>query len=329
MNIRVLALLAALVAIAAGLFAAPTIAAVPDTGAIDTNAVSSPTTAEAPVPPVELSYRISEEDVLRLDVWGEPQLSNMQMQVTPGGKINVPYIGEMQVLGLTQTQVSEQIAKKLAEQDIILDAKVQLTIVSLHRPQVRVLGAVQRPGSFDFKDGDTILDAIAQGGSYSDDAMLESATLTHQGSATQIPINLREMLRGNLQQNFKLQNGDALYIPHEDYNNKIYVMGQVNRPGQYSLKDKTTLLAAISLAGGQTERGDPRKSVILRGDRAKPERVQCNLSKLFDKADFSQDIALKAGDIVVVPETKSPNWNKISQIISTVVNIGYLRRLGW
>ena len=323
MNKRMLALLAALVASIIYLSVAPVIAAVDGSG-----------TAEGSVAPiasttVEANYRIAEEDVLRMDVWGEPQLSQMQMQVTPGGKVNVPFLGEMQVLGLTLTEVSDQIAKKLAELEIIYEAKVQITLLSLHRPQVRILGAVQRSGSFEFKEGDTILDAIAQGGSYSDDAMLESATLTHQGESTQIPIDLKKLLAGDLTQNEKLKNGDAIYIPHEDYNNKVFVMGQVNRPGAYPLKDNMTLTTAISLAGSQTERGNIRRSVIVRGDRTgKSERVQCNLNQLFDKGDLSQDVVLKAGDIIVVPESKKIDWNKISQIIGTIVNVGYIRRMG-
>jgi len=322
-NKRVLALLAALIAAAVCFPAASVIAAEAE---VVSNAVPSPVIA-APVTAAEVNYRIVEEDTLRLDVWGEQQLSNMQMQVTPGGMISVPYLGDMKVAGLTQTEVAQMIVKKLADLEILADAKVQITLITLHRPQARVLGAVQRPGSFEFKDGDTVLDAIAQGGSYSEDALLESASLTHKGSKESIPLDLKKMLAGDLSQNYPLQNGDAIYIPHEDYKNKIYVLGQVNRPGQYSLKEKTTLLAAISLAGGQTERGNIRKAVIIRGDPAKPERVQVNLRKLFDTGDLAQDAVLRSGDIVVVPETKSPNWNKISQVISTILNASYLGRL--
>lgn len=323
MNKRMLALLAASIAALICLPVGQVTAADAEPGVADNATVSSPPKA------VEADYRISEEDVLRLDVWGEPQLSSMQMQVTPGGKVNVPFLGEMQVKGLTQTEFSALIVKKLAELDILYEAKVQITIISLHRPQVRILGAVQRPGPSEFKDGDTILDAIAMGGSFSDDAMLESATLTHQGSTTQIPMDLKKLLaKGDLSQNYKLQNGDVIYIPHEDYNNKFYVLGQVNRPGQFPLKDNTTLTAAISLAAGATERGNIRKSVIIRGDPAKPERITSNLSRLWDKGDRTQDIVLKPGDVVYVPESKRIDWNKISQIINTVVNVGYIRRMG-
>ena len=292
----------------------------------------SPAAEEVPNAPTivaDANYRVVAEDVLRLDVWGESQLSAMQFQITPGGTINVPYLGEIQVAGLTQTEIASKIAKMLADQDIVYDAKVQISLISLHRPQVRVLGAVLRPGSYDFKDGDTVFDAVAQGGSYRDDAMLEAASLTHKDSDEPIPINLKKLFAGDLSQNYELSNGDVIYIPHEDYNNKIYVLGQVNRPGQYSLKDNTTILSAVSLAGGANAQGSVRETVLLRGDPANPERIKVNFKKLFDTGDMSQDLVLSPGDVVVVPESKKFDWNRVAQVVSTVVNLSYLRRVGF
>ncbi len=323
MNQRVYKLAAILAAVVLLLVAVPGWAASASSESTADSAASSPILA------ADANYRIVEEDVLKLDVWGEPQLSNMQIPVTPGGMINVPYLGDLKAVGFTQNELAQQIATKLADVKVVYDARVQVTVMSLHRPQVRVLGAVMRPGSFEFKDGDSVFDAIAQGGSYTEDAMLESATLTHKGSDQSIPINLKKLFAGDLSQNYKLQNGDAIYVPHEDYNNKIYVLGQVNRPGQYSLKENTTILAAISLANGQNENGSLKGTVVVRGNSKKPERVKCDMRALLDKGDISQNIVLQPGDVVIVPGNKKPNWNMIAQIISTATNVSWLRRNGW
>jgi len=330
-NQRVLAL-AAVLAVAAMLFAAAPGFAADAAGSAAATVDSAPAIGSAMpavTPIAEANYRIAEEDLLRLDVWGEPQLSNMQIPVTPGGTISVPYLGDLKAVGSTQAELAQEIAKRLADAQIVLDAKVQVTVLALHRPQVRVLGAVQRPGSFEFKDGDSVMDAVAQGGSYTEDALLESATLTHKGSNETVPLNLKKLFAGDLSQNYKLQNGDAIYIPHEDYNNKVFVLGQVNRPGQYSLKDNTTVLAAISLANGQTEQGSIRNTLIVRGDPKNPQKVKCDMRALLDKGDMTQNIVLQPGDIVVVPGSKKPDWSKIAQIISTATNLAWLRRTGW
>ena len=300
----------------------------PSSLAADGPTVTPVTTATQPVVAVDENYRVFKEDILRLDVWGEPTLSNMQMQVTPDGKINVPFIGSMQAEGLTQGEITKSISRALADKDILHDAMVQLTLITMHQPTCRVLGEVNRAGTITYKEGDTVLDAVASAGSYTDNAMLEKATLTHKDSDKPIPIDLRKMFRGgDLSQNCRLQNGDWIYIPPEDYNNKVYVLGQVNKPGIVALKDRTTLLAAISTAGGATDQGVLKKTYVVRGNPEKPERVACNLNRLFAKADMSQDIVLQPGDVVVVPE-RGWDWTKVSQILSTIMNVGYIRRLG-
>lgn len=295
----------------------------------DTASITNTTATVTATPTsVDENYKIQEEDILRMDVWGEPQLTNMQMQVTPDGKLNMAYLGTIQAAGLTVQQLTNTIIKGFEDAGILYNAKVQITVITLHQPIVRVLGEVQKPGAVVFKDGDTIYDAIAQAGSYTQNAWLAKATITHKGDEKPIPIDLKKMFDGDLSQNMKLQKGDTIYIPPEDYQNKIYVMGQVMRPNIYSLKDNTTVLAAVNLAGGPTERGVLRSTMVIRGNPAKPEKVPCNLTKLLDKADLSQDIVLHPGDVVYVPETKSPNWNKISQVLSTIMNLTYIRRYG-
>ncbi len=266
-----------------------------------------------------------------MDVWGEPQLTGAQLVVTSSGTVSLPYVGEVKVAGLTTAEVERIVAQKLEEAEILADAKVQISLIHIHRPKARILGAVRRPCAFEFKEGDTVLEAIAQGGSYADDAMLEAATLTRRDSDEVSKIDLRRLFAGELNPNdYKLRDGDAIYIPHEDYNNKFYVFGQVYRPGQYSLKDKTDVLTAISLAGGQLPRASVRNTVVVRADAdGKPQRVKANLTRLFDKGDLTQNIMLESGDIVIVPETKTPDLAKIGQIINAIVNIGVLRRYGW
>lgn len=289
-------------------------------------APGSPDSAYLPV--ADQDYRIKEEDILKLDVWGEQQLTNVQMLVTPDGNISVPFLGPMKAVGLTQNELRELIARKLEEAEILIKPAVQLGIMTLHRPRVRVLGEVFRPGDVEFKEGDRIMDAVASAGSYRETALLDKASLTRKGSENMIPIDLKKMFAGDLTQNYELQKGDTIYIPPENYENKIYVLGFVQRPGIYSLKDKTTVLAAISLASGPTERGALKGTVVVRGDPKNPTRVACNLSKLFETGDLTQDVVLQPGDCVIVPETSKPNWSNISGILSTIMNLTYLRRYG-
>ncbi len=82
----------------------------------------------------------------------------------------------------------------------------------------------------------------------------------------------------------------------------IYVMGQVKEPGRYFLKSKTTLLQAITLAGGFTPAADRTRIVIFRWAGGNKEiKLKASYPDIVLKDGADQNIVLKPGDTVVVP----------------------------
>lgn len=291
------------------------------------NVVQDTGSTAPPIVPVvqDALYKIQAEDILQIDVWGEPTLQKIQLQVTPDGNIDVAYIGNIKVAGMTTQDLSDAIKEKLKAAEILVDPKVQVTVISVHKLQVRVLGQVQRPGLVEVKDGDTVIEAIAQAGSYIPDVSdLEGATITRRDSEKSEPLNLKALFqKGDLSQNLVLKTGDIIYIP-EDTKNKFYVMGEVIRPGQYQLRDNTTILGAIMLAGSSTPRASMKSTVLIRNG----QRVPVDMAKLIGKADVTQNVPLEPGDVVYVPETHKPDWGKIGQILNAITSLSFVRRYG-
>ena len=280
------------------------------------------------VPVVAGDYRLAPDDVILMNVWREPELSQKQLQVTSEGNVTVPFINDViHAAGLTQQELAQKIAEQYVKADILVDPKIEITLLKRHEMLVWVLGQAQRPGAVPFKEGDTVTSAIAQAGSYTAEARLESAVLTRRGSDKPIPLDLRKLYHdGDLSQDYKLQEGDVIYIPEDTYN-RYYVLGEVMKPGMYFLKDNTSVLSAVTVAGGPTPRGSIKGTVLVRGDINNPEKRTIDLNKLV-KGDRSQDVVLEPGDVVYVPETSKPDWNKISQILSAVTSFGFIRRYG-
>ena len=278
------------------------------------------------LPANAVDYRLAPDDVFEMNIWQEPDLSKKTFQIASDGNITVPYLnGVIHAEGLTTRELATMIHDEYVKAKILKDPRVDINLINRHKLLVWVLGQVQRPGAVEFKQGDTITTAISQAGSTNPDAYLENATLTHKGSDKQIPLDLHKiLLDGDLSQNYALQEGDVIYIP-EDTINKFYVLGEVRQPGMYRLKQNASVLSAVMTAGGETDRGSLKGTVLVRGDIKNPERRVIDLGKI-KKGDISQDIKLEAGDVVIVPETSKPNWAKISQILNTVVTVGYLRR---
>jgi polysaccharide biosynthesis/export protein len=261
-------------------------------------------------------YLISQEDELAMSVWGEPQLSQIRLVVGPDGNVNVPIVGVVKAEGMTIDQLGEAIKVGLKDRQFVLDAKVQLLMLMMHKPTVSVLGIVGRPGKFEFKDGDTVMEAIAQAGSYSvDSSDLARATLTRR-SGEVINLNLSKLYnKGDMTQNLVLKKGDTIFIP-EDTKNKIYVLGEVLRPSMYTLKENMTALQAVSMAGGPTpDRGRLKGTMVIRGNAANPEKIKVDISKMIKNGDLGQDVALMAGDMVYVPKSSKPNLQEILSIV--------------
>jgi polysaccharide export outer membrane protein len=270
------------------------------------------------------NYRIQRDDVLQITVVEDPNLSR-ETVVAQDGTINLPVVGSITARGLTTGELAQKIRTALIEAQYLRDPQVSISLRVINRPRVAVLGMVLRPGSYEFKEGETVMHAISMAGSFDPDrAMLRDALLRRKradGTEETIPLDLEKLfLKGDLSQNHRLQPDDVIFIP-EDVVNRIYVLGRVMRPGLYPWKQRTTVLEAINRAGGQQERGTLSKVYIIRPNPDapdKPQRITVNLLKLIDKGDTSQDIALQPGDTVYVPEVKKPDWNQIYSIVATI-----------
>lgn len=129
-----------------------------------------------------------------------------------------------------------------------------------------------------------------------------------------------------MSQNMPLRDGDTIYVP-EDVKNRFFVLGEVNRPGRYELKEGVCVMDAISEAGGVSERGSARSTYIVRGDAKNSQRIKVDVAKFLKSADVSQNIALKPGDLVYVPESKKPDWAKLGNMLNLIVNSSYLARM--
>ena len=281
----------------------------------------NPTPANQP----DTGYKLQIEDSMRILVWGEPNFTSDHVVVDPNGDISVPQAGSMPAVGLTVSELTDNIKKRLTKW--LNDPKVQVTVDIFRKPKVSVLGQVNRPGLQEIKMGDKVMEAIASAGSFTEMAYLEQAYLTHKGSDERVPLNLRKLFKeGDLSMNFALQDGDTIYIP-EDTTNKYFVLGEVQRPGMYRLKQDVSVVEALSTAGGPTQRGTLKSACILRGDAKNQQRLPVNIDKLLKKADMAQNVALQPGDVIYVPETSKPDWNKISGMISAIVNSSYLIRI--
>lgn len=162
-------------------------------------------------------YQIGVDDVLRINVWRNEELS-VEVPVRPDGKISMPLIGDVGAAGLTPEAVAENIRKKLL--NYIRDPNVTILVVGLeshkYLTRLRVTGAVNTPISLNFRQGMTVLDAILEAGGVNDFAAPNKTKLYRiiDGKTRVISIYLGDILyKGRLQTNIELRPRDIITVP--------------------------------------------------------------------------------------------------------------------
>ena len=88
---------------------------------------------------------------------------------------------------------------------------------------------------------------------------------------------------------------------HQLSGDKVYVLGKVNRPGEYAVNRYVDVMQALSMAGGTTTFADLNDITILRRDDSGQQAIAFNYDQVSAGKHLEQNIILHSGDVVVVP----------------------------
>jgi polysaccharide biosynthesis/export protein len=161
----------------------------------------------------DAQYKIGPQDVLRIDVWKEPEISRTA-PVRPDGRISLPLINDVQAAGLTATQLAAVIADGLRK--YITNPQVTIGVTEINSRRVYVTGEVTRPGAFPLLPNMTVLQALSSSGGFTQFAKLKSIYVlrTEDGKQVKHPFNYKEVVSGKKSElNIPLQPGDVIVVP--------------------------------------------------------------------------------------------------------------------
>lgn len=168
--------------------------------------------------PALARYVLDYGDSITVTVKDAPQYS-FGGAIRPDGVVTIPYLGELEIRGLTPDQVRERLREVLGK---VLRSPEISVVVSNYRPRVvTVLGEVARPGNVDLSRADqSVLDTIALAGGFTDHAIPNQVVvLRGNGPSTRrIPVDVAHMLQtGDLSGNVKLEPGDRVQVPRSPW----------------------------------------------------------------------------------------------------------------
>jgi polysaccharide export outer membrane protein len=161
----------------------------------------------------DAAYRIGPQDVLKIDVWKEEQLSRT-VPVRPDGKITLPLLNDIQAVGLAPMELARVISDQLKK--YINDPQVTVSVTEINSRRIYVNGEVTKAGAYALLPRMTILQALSSSGGFTQFARVKNIYVlrTENGKQTKIPFNYKEAISGkNATQNIELQPGDVIVVP--------------------------------------------------------------------------------------------------------------------
>ena len=229
-------------------------------------------------------YRMGTGDVLRITVYGQPDLTT-EARIGESGSITFPLIGEVKLVGSTPSQGEAEIVRRLKKGGFILDPNVNLNIVQYHSQQISVLGRVNRPGQHTLEKISRVSDALAlAGGIVIDGADTITLVRERNGKTEYRDIDVIALFKeGGETSNEVVSDGDIINVAKQPM---FYIYGEVQRPGSFRLEQSMTVVQALSMGGGLTQRGTQRGIKILRrDDKGAMQELATQLSDLVKKDD--------------------------------------------
>ena len=242
----------------------------------------------------QANYVVGSQDVLVITSYDQQALSG-EFMVEADGSFGYPLVGRIEAGGMTLRQVEATIRRQLIEGGFFKQPEITVGVKEYRSRKIYVLGEVRTPGVHALSGAMRLVEALALADSTLPTAGAEVVILPASQDPSRpsrdnvVRVSLRDLEEGDASQNVLLRDGDTILVPRAE---EVYVFGQVKNPGAYSVRDDDmTVLQALSLAGGITDRGAMGRIEIVRIVEGERQELRVELS----------DYVLP-GDTVVVPE---------------------------
>jgi len=272
--------------------------------------------------PTDSSVGLTPGDTLTAYFLDFPEIGGkVDLTVSPGGNIFIPYAGFVKVAGLTPDEAQQAVINALESKQVVRSAQVELTVTQARNLSVMVVGAVLVPRTVPLFSPAPLSYVLAQVGALSPQVNYHVLVAHRDGSAPQ-DVELDRTgtdLRG---MNTTVNPGDVVSVVQAG---NFFALGEFIHPGIYPINgtQHMTLLQAITAAGGPDLFAGLSKARILRNVNGRREEIMVDLAKLHDGK--VADPLIQTDDVVFLPRSNlkvvANSWLNSSLYALGLVNV--------
>ncbi len=260
------------------------------------NLFETPPSTFAPVDtlPVSPDYLVGPGDEVKISIWGKIN-ADYTAKIDNDGKISVYQIGMLYLTGLTFSEVKETIEKAFSRNYRPEEVKINVSLGRLRTITVFVVGKAQTPGSYTVSSLSTLINALFAAGGPSKNGTMRDIQVKRNGVTITNFDFYDFLLKGDKTKDIRLLPEDVIFIP--PVGPLTAVIGYVNTPAIYELKEEATVKEVIALAGGLSD-------IAFKGGLTEIERIIDNKYVTVYNANIEDlktaDVNVQGGDLIKI-----------------------------
>ena len=248
-------------------------------------------------------------DLIAVSVYDAPEFSRT-VRVSADGYIRLPMLKErIKADGVMPSALETSIAEELVREQLLVDPFVTVNVAEYQSRPINVSGCVRMPVVFQAEKGSTtLLEAIARAQGLREDAGQEILVSNSQPGPDGKPILLTRRIpvralfdASDPTLNLPLYGGEEIRVPEAG---KIYVVGNVKKPGAFSVQPgaDTTVLQLLALAEGLDNFAEGQAFIYRREGTGSKNEIPIPLKDILRRK--SADVPVVANDILYIPDSR-------------------------
>jgi polysaccharide biosynthesis/export protein len=243
------------------------------------------------------SLLIGPGDLLHVIVFDNPELEQ-HVRVTDAGNITLIMGGAVAVTNKTPADAAKSVEEALLKGHILLKPKVAITVDEYETQTVTVIGEVKEPSFYRINTPTSIIQVLAMAGGLTDIAD-RSVLIERRGTNEKIPYFLSNDPAEAVKTAVVVNPGDTVIVAKAGV---VYILGDVARPGGYTLTDneaKLSVLELVARAGGTNHTAVPSHAKLVHRTETGYETTPLPLSDM--QKGKRPDQFLQKNDMIYVP----------------------------
>lgn len=199
-----------------------------------------------------MNYILGPGDELQINVYGVQEF-NATTPVSVEGKINLQYVGQISVSGMSVEAATQKIKASVAKVFSTVrsgQSQVSVSLTQIRTIKITIVGGKQ-PGNYSISSLATVYNALHLAGGPGKNGSYRNIELIRNNKVYKNIDIYRFLVKGNQSDNVSLKDNDVIRIPA--YTERVTVVGEVKRAGIFEMKKGETFSDLLEFASGFNE----------------------------------------------------------------------------